>query len=103
MVHDPSKPLRGALIGCGYVAGFHLDAWRRVEGAQLAALCDRDPARLERAGEKVTGAKLYADASALFDDGPLDFVEICTRPEAHPELVAIAAEHGAHVLCQKPA
>src|SRR5262249_56353272 len=69
----------------------------------LVALCDRDPARLERAGEKIPGAKLYSDAAALFDDGPLDFVEICTRPEAHPELVAIAGEHGAHVLCQKPA
>jgi predicted dehydrogenase len=103
MVHDASEPLRGALVGCGYVAGFHLDAWQRVEGARLVALCDRDTARLERAGEKFPEAKLYSDAAALFDDGPLDFVEICTRPDAHPALVAIAAEHGAHVLCQKPA
>ena len=32
-----------------------------------------------------------------------DFVEICTRPESHLPLVRLAAENGAHVLCQKPA
>jgi predicted dehydrogenase len=67
------------------------------------ALCDLDPDRLAQAGALAPGAKLYRDAPALFGEEALDFVEICTRPESHPALVAQAAAHGVHVLCQKPA
>jgi predicted dehydrogenase len=96
-------PLRGALIGCGFVSQYHLAAWQQVSGARLVGLCDLDAGRLERASELVPGARTYREASALFAGGPLDFVEICTRPESHLELVALAARHKVHVLCQKPA
>jgi predicted dehydrogenase len=95
--------LRGALIGCGFVAQHHLAAWVEQEEARLLAVCDRDPERLERAGSLVPGARRYREAEALFAEEPLDFVEICTRPESHVGLVALAARHGVHVLCQKPA
>jgi predicted dehydrogenase len=98
-----SPTIRGALIGCGYVAQFHLAAWQRVEGARLVAVCDVRPERLEWAAARAPGARLVADPAALFDEGPLDFVEICTRPSSHRALVELAAGRGAHVLCQKPA
>ena len=95
--------LQGALIGCGYVSKFHLEAWTRVPGARVVALCDRDLDRLNRASGQVPGARCYTDATQLFDgEESLDFVEICTQPESHVELVGLAARHGAHVLCQKP-
>ncbi len=50
-----ASPLRGAMVGCGYVSQFHLKAWSCVPHAQLVALCDRDPQRLERAGRQVPG------------------------------------------------
>ncbi len=33
----------------------------------------------------------------------LDFVEICTRPDSHRELVELAARYRVDILCQKPA
>jgi D-apiose dehydrogenase len=96
--------LRGALIGCGFVSRFHLEAWSRVPEAQLVALCDLDRHRLARAGAIVPEARCYSDASALFEgEERLDFVEICTPPESHGALVGLAAGHGSHILCQKPA
>jgi D-apiose dehydrogenase len=96
--------LRGAVIGCGYVSQFHLEAWSRVPDAQLVALCDMDRHRVERAGAMVPAARCYTEAAALFDrEADLDFVEICTPPESHRELVELAARHGSHILCQKPA
>lgn len=100
---SPSKRLRGALIGCGFVSQYHLEAWKRVPDAEIKAVCDIDPERLERAGSRAPGARRYTDAETLFGDSRYDFVEICTRPETHRALVTIAASHGAHVLCQKPA
>jgi predicted dehydrogenase len=99
----PSTPLQGAVIGCGYVSQFHLPAWQRVPGAEITALCDHDPERLERAGLRMPRARRYPSTDALFEDNRFDFVELCTRPESHRELVEQAARHGAHVLCQKPA
>lgn len=103
-MRSAAPPLRGALIGCGYVSQFHLEGWSRVPDARIVALCDRDRERVERAGQRVVEARCYTEAARLFDeeDG-LDFVEICTQPEAHIELVELAARHGAHILCQKPA
>jgi predicted dehydrogenase len=99
-----SPPLQGALIGCGFVSQYHLEAWTRIPEAKLVALCDTDHDRLDAAGAKLPDARLYGDASALFENEEgLDFVEICTRPPSHRELVEKAARHGVHVLCQKPA
>lgn len=95
--------LRGALIGCGFVSRYHLEAWTKVPGVEIAALCEFDPDRLEATAERAPAARRYADAAAMFDDGPFDFVEICTGPASHRELVELSARHGAHVLCQKPA
>lgn len=97
-------PLRGALIGCGFVSQFHIDAWSHVPDAHLVALCDLDPNRLAQAAKRITGVAAYTNAAELFEKEPaLNFVEICTLPESHRVLVDLAARHGAHILCQKPA
>ncbi|GAC1469575.1 MAG: Gfo/Idh/MocA family oxidoreductase [Isosphaeraceae bacterium] len=96
-------PLQGALIGCGFVSRHHLEAWSKIPDATITAICDMDPQRLEEAAARCPGARSYRDAHTLFEEGRFDFVEICTRPESHREFVELAARHGAHVLCQKPA
>lgn len=103
-----SQALRGALIGCGFVSRFHLEGWSRIAEARLAALCDLNPEALQTAAARFPDASLHAYAAVMFrreiEAGtPLDFVEICTRPESHRGLVELAACYGAHVLCQKPA
>lgn len=95
--------LRGALIGCGFVSQHHLAAWNHVPGAGLIAVCDMRPDRLAWAESLVPGARPYESAERLFAEETLDFVEICTRPGAHRALTELAAKHGVHVLCQKPA
>ena len=48
--------------------------------------------------------RLYTDAADLFEtEETLDFVEICTRPDSHRELVELAARYRVDILCQKPA
>jgi predicted dehydrogenase len=103
-MRSAAPPLQGALIGCGFVAQHHLAAWTRVPDARLIALCDLDRGRLEAAAAKVPGARLYDDPATLFEtEETLDFVEICTRPDSHRELVELAARSRVDVLCQKPA
>jgi D-apiose dehydrogenase len=104
VMRSAAPPLQGALIGCGFVSQHHLAAWSKIPEANLAALCDLDRERLERAGARIPSARLYTDPVAMFEhEETLDFVEICTRPDTHRELAELAARHGVDILCQKPA
>jgi D-apiose dehydrogenase len=97
-------PLSGAVIGCGFVSRYHLKAWSHVADARLIALCDLNLERLEQAQAWFPLARCYIEAAELFDqEDQLDFVEICTQADSHPALVELAARHGVHILCQKPA
>jgi predicted dehydrogenase len=94
--------LRGALIGCGFFAMNHLNAWRDVEGAEIVALCDRDPARLSEAAARFGIGRTYADTGAMLAAERLDFVDIATTVLSHRPLVEQAAGAGVHMICQKP-
>lgn len=96
------KELRGALIGCGFFAINQLHAWQDVEGARIVALCDRDRARLDVAGEQFGIAARFEQAERLFQEQALDFVDIATTPPSHRALVELAARHRVPVICQKP-
>lgn len=97
--------LQGALIGCGFFADNHFHAWKVLEGegrARIVAACDRDEARLERAGELFGVERLHKDAAEMFAAERLDFVDIATTAPSHRALVELAASRGVPVICQKP-
>ena len=95
---------RGALIGCGFFAQNHLNAWRdmRAEGIELVAVCDTDRAKAEAAAKTFGIPRVYDDAAALFAAESLDFVDIATRMQSHEALVALAVKHGVRTIVQKP-
>ena len=87
--------LRGALIGCGFFAANHLNAWRDVEGAEIVALCDRDPARLRGGGRAVRHrAGPMPTRARCWRPEELDFVDIATTVASHRPLVELAAGGG---------
>jgi D-apiose dehydrogenase len=94
--------LRGALIGCGFFAVNHMHGWNDVEGAEIVAICDRDPVRLQLVGDQFGIANRYTDAVTMMTAEKLDFVDIATTAPTHRSLVEMAAVHGLHVICQKP-
>jgi predicted dehydrogenase len=97
-----AQRLRGAIIGAGFFAGVQMDAWRRVAGAEIVAVCDRDAHKARAFAERYALAHSYVDAARLLEAEVLDFVDIVTRPESHLALVQLAAARGVAVLCQKP-
>ena len=94
--------LRGAVIGCGFFAVNHLNAWSAIEDVRLVALCDRDASRLAEAGRCFGVDALYSDAEAMFATEQLDFVDIVTTVPSHRALVELAARHRVAAICQKP-
>ncbi len=96
--------MRGALIGCGFFAQNHLNAWRdlKADGVELVAVCDIDPAKAKAAAETFGIPRHYTDPVAMFDAEQLDFVDIATRMETHEELVLLAISRGIRTIVQKP-
>jgi len=94
---------RIAVIGCGYFARYHLAAWTRLKanGAELAAVCDIDPAKAERAAAE-TGARAYTDLATMLAEVRPDLVDIATRMDTHLGLVRQCAEQQVAMIVQKP-
>ncbi len=106
MVLDISKDgnlLRGAIIGFGNVAeNAHLPVWRRSSQFRIEAVVEPDPQRARKARELLPGVRVHPSAEELFRQDGLDFVDICTPPRFHDDLVVASCRAGLHVFCEKP-
>jgi predicted dehydrogenase len=89
-------------VGAGYFARLHLEAWRRLDGARLLAVCDPDPATHAHIESADDAIPVYADMGAMLDAQQPHLVDIATPPETHLSLVADAAARGLDIICQKP-
>jgi predicted dehydrogenase len=94
--------LRGVMAGAGFFAQFQAEAWRRVEGAEIAAVADLDRARAEEFAARWSIPRVYTDAAQMVAAEEPDFLDIVTGPETHRGLVELAAESGVNAICQKP-
>ena len=99
----PRQKLRGAIVGCGMIAEFHLRGWARIPEVEIVALADRNSTAAERYRELYAPtARIYPDLVAMLATEQLDFVEIITPPAMHLEHCLQARTANLHVICQKP-
>jgi predicted dehydrogenase len=92
--------MRIGIIGFGRAGRVHLDAWRTVQGVEVAAVSDPAPAFV--AAARAEGLHAVADSSEVLAMPDLDAVSICAPPVDHPPLAVAALQRGLHVLCEKP-
>lgn len=94
---------RGGLIGAGFFARNHMQAWRDLqpEGARIVGVCDVDGDRACAAAAEF-GAEPFTDAAAMLDALEPDFVDVATTPPSHRALVELCAPRAPLVICQKP-
>jgi predicted dehydrogenase len=97
------QPVRVGIIGAGAVSDYHHVPGLRLDPrAQLVAACDADPALLERRKAEWGIDKVTTDAGALCADPEVDAVIIATPNFTHRPIALAAAQHGKHLMCEKP-
>ena len=96
-----SQRLRGTVIGCGFFAQNHLNAWASIPDVELVGVCDLDPAKAEDAARRF-GARAYTDAATMLRETNADFVDIATTVPTHRPLVELAAGMKVPAIVQKP-
>jgi D-apiose dehydrogenase len=96
------RKLKGVGIGAGYFAPFQYEAWTRIPEVEIAAMYNRTEARARGIMAQYGVPRYYADWREMLAAERPDFVDIITPPDTHEEMCAYAAEHGVHIICQKP-
>ncbi len=95
--------LRVGIVGLGWVAGAHIDAFKAVAGAEVTAVCSRrqlDEAALTRDyGIPLRGFTRY---EAMLADPDIDAIDICTPHPQHAQQAIDAARAGKHLIIEKP-
>ena len=96
------KPIRTAIFGTGYIGRVHLDALRRLEGVEIAALADPNLEVAQRLGASFSIPTIVADYRDVLREPAIDAVHICTPNALHFPMAKEALEAGKHVACEKP-
>jgi predicted dehydrogenase len=89
------------IIGCGLVSDFHGRAIGDLENARAVCATDMDAERAQAFVEKYGGEAL-ASSEAVCSHPDVDLVSVLTPNAHHAEHVIRAAEHGKHVIVEKP-
>ncbi|HWL47635.1 MAG TPA: Gfo/Idh/MocA family oxidoreductase [Sphingomonadaceae bacterium] len=96
------RPVRWGILGCGNIAGTVAGAIRAVDGAVLAAVASRDPAKAEAFAGTAGARRWFGGYEALVASDEVDIVYVATPPSRHAADVALCLAAGKHVLCEKP-
>jgi predicted dehydrogenase len=95
------KKLRVGVVGLGMGAG-HVKGFQQHPQAEVVAVADTDPARLQQKADELGVKGRYADLDAMLASEKLDVVAIATPNKFHKPLTIKAFKAGCHVLCEKP-
>lgn len=89
------------IIGAGLIADFHARAIQSLPNARLTGVCGTNSTKAKALSLKYN-CKLFPDYNRMLESPEIDIVTIATPSGAHMEPAVAAAEHGKHVICEKP-
>ncbi|GAA1310294.1 oxidoreductase [Planotetraspora silvatica] len=104
---SPETPIRIGIVGTGFIARAHAEAYRRVRDlgtgrpVELASVASR----------RLDNARSFADRHGIRDamddwrglvGADVDLVDVCTPNDSHVEIAGAAIDAGHDVVCEKP-
>ncbi len=106
---------RVGVIGIGMMGSTHLDAYRKIDGAEVVAVADPIKERREglstaagniegqsKGGVHFSAFRKYEDGMDLISDPDMDLIDICLPTPLHLRYAKAALASGRHVLSEKP-
>jgi predicted dehydrogenase len=96
------KPIRTAIFGTGFMGRVHLEAVRRVESVEAAAIAGRNAEAAQRLGAAFSVSLITTDYREVLRDLTIDAVHIGTPNAQHFSMAKDALLAGKHVICEKP-
>lgn len=94
--------MKVAILGTGGIADAHADAIAHIDGVELVAVADREPARAEAFAEKWGVPKVCGSLDELLTYRELESIHICTPQALHHEQAIHVLQAGRHAIVEKP-
>jgi hypothetical protein len=107
----PLETVRIGFVGVGHQGASHVENFLRIDGVEITAICDINPAKVEQLQEVV--AKAGRPRPPGFSRGPEDFRRLCDRDDVdlvftatpwewHAPVCLAAMEAGKHAATEVP-
>ncbi len=96
------QAIKTAIFGTGFMGRVHLEAVRRVEWVEAAAIVGRNAEAARRLGTGFGIATTATDYREILRNPAINAVHICTPNAQHFSMAKDALNAGKHVLCEKP-
>ena len=98
------RRVRVGLVGAGFVARLHAEAYRHVHGldVELTCVAAARPERAKQFADEFSVGRVESDLAAIAAAGDVDVVDLCAPSYLHAEMAVAAARAGKHVIVEKP-
>ena len=97
------NPLTASVVGCGQIAGRHIEGYLESGLVQVRAVSDISAVALAKANDQWPMVSTYRNLTQMLGEIRPDVVSICTWPQHHADLVDVVANAGVKgILCEKP-
>ena len=103
------KSLKVGMIGAGFIAGVHSNAFRQVGrffhsgyDVERTLICARDRGKLDAMAGRWEWKEVVTDWRAVISRQDIDLVDIAVPNALHAPIAIAAADAGKMVLCEKP-
>ncbi len=94
--------IRFGVMGYGYWGPNVVRNFSNTDGCQVVAICDKNPAMLQRARQAYPALRMASDPSEILTAPDIDAIAVVTPVWTHFELAKKALENGKHVFIEKP-
>lgn len=96
------RKIKVAVVGCGRIAGKHFEAIERhADDVELVSVCDDNLDVLEANALKYQ-VRPFGNYERMLRECECDMVVLCTPSGLHARQTILAAQHGKHVMSEKP-
>jgi predicted dehydrogenase len=96
------EPIRIGIVGCGLFGESHLQAFRAIQGIEIAAVFDISTERASALAREFGVPRVAHSLEDLCQDPTLQAVDVITPEETHRIPVLTALRAGKHVFVEKP-
>jgi predicted dehydrogenase len=97
-----SKPIKAIVCGAGDMARKHIEAYRKLDNVEIAAVASRSIPRAATLSAAYDIPRYYDDIDEAFEREQADIVSVCVPTAHHPVIAAQAMANGLHVVTEKP-
>lgn len=102
MSNDADRNIRWGFLSTANIAGKVKRAVDLSSNSEVIAIASRTEEKAQTWKDEHGVERAYGTYDALLEDDGLDAIYIGLPPSMHAEWTIKAAEHGKHVLCEKP-